>query len=121
MGKAFDELMKLLDEKGEIPDAEAKKIIEEHGVLSDEEKKQMAAAIKMKKALTEKKDDKKPEAKDGGKADADKKDDKKSDDDVPDEVSMEDYIQALSILDSEDASAEEKAQAEKIKEKFESS
>ncbi len=105
MSKTYDELMKLLEDKGEIPDEEAKKIIKEHGALEDEEKKQVAAAIKMKKALT--KDDKK---------DGDK--DKKDGD--SDEVTMDDYLKALSDVDSEDASEEDKKKAKAIIEKFES-
>ncbi|NDJ54693.1 MAG: hypothetical protein GYB68_16620 [Chloroflexi bacterium] len=100
MSKTFDELMKVLDEKGKIEDEVAKKIIEEHGALSDEEKKQLASAIKMKKALTESKDD------------ADKKDDG--------EVGMDDYLAALSVMDSDDASEEDKKKAKEAIEKFES-
>jgi hypothetical protein len=111
MSKTFDELMKVLEEKGEIPDDVAKKLIEEHGPLSDEEKKQVAAAIKMKKALTS--DEKKEEAK-GEDKDAEKDEDKKDA-----EVTMDDYLQALSVLDSEDAGDDEKEQAKKVKEQFE--
>jgi hypothetical protein len=113
MSKTFDELMKVLEEKGEIPDDVAKKLIEEHGPLSDEEKKQVAAAIKMKKALTsdEKKEEDKGEEKD---KDAEKDKDKKDA-----EVTMDDYLQALSVLDSEDAGDDEKEQAKKVKEQFE--
>lgn len=106
MSKTYDELMKILEEKGEIPDEEAKKIIKEHGALEEEEKKKVAAAIKMKKALT-KSDDKK----DG---DKDKKDGES------DEVTMDDYLKALSDVDSEDASEEDKKKAKAIIEKFES-
>ncbi len=102
MSKTFDELMKILNDQGEIPDEKAKAIIAEHGPLSEEEKKQLAAAIKMKKALT-KKDDQKKEDKPGD-----------------GEVSMDDYIQALSVLDSEAATAEEKEKAKKVIDKFES-
>jgi uncharacterized protein YfbU (UPF0304 family) len=105
MSKTYDELMKILEEKGEIPDEEAKKIIKEHGALEDEEKKQVAAAIKMKKALT--------------KGD-DKKDDKDKKDGDSDEVTMDDYLKALSDVDSEDASEEDKKKAKAIIEKFES-
>lgn len=106
MSKTFDELMKVLEEKGEIPDETAKKLIEEHGPLSDEEKKQMAAAIRMKKALAK-------EKKTGDKADAEKQEE-------DDGVSMDDYLLALSALDSEDASEDEKKKAKQIIEKFES-
>lgn len=119
MSKTYDELMKLLEEKGEIPDADAKKIIEANGPLTDDEKKSMAAAIKMRKMLDEdKKADKGKD--DKAKADDAKPDDKKPDTKQDEEVSMEDYINALSILDSTDASEEEKKAAEKVKEKFES-
>ena len=96
MSKAFDEIMKVIQEKGEIPDEKAKEIIKEHGALSDDEKKQIAAAIKMKKALSD----------EGGK-------------DIGD-VSMEDYINALSVLDSDAATEEDKKKAQAIKDKFES-
>jgi hypothetical protein len=105
MSKSFDELLKVLETKGEIPTTEAEKIIKEHGALSDEEKKQVAAAIKMKKALT-KSDDK------------DKKDD--NDKGKSDEVTFDDYMQALSTLDADGASKEDKDKAQKIKDKFES-
>ncbi len=135
MTKSYDELMKILEEKGEIPDADAKKIIEANGPLTDDEKKSMAAAIKMRKLLKSDSEsaDKKPmEAeKDAEKKAAAKKDDSKetkADDknteekkaDADEEVTMEAYISALSVLDSEDASEEEKKAAEKIKAKFES-
>ena len=111
MSKTLDELMKVLDEKGEIPDETAKTLIKEHGDLSADEKKELAAAIKMKKALTKDKDKKDDDKKDDGKKDDGKKDD--------DEVSMDDYLEALSILDSDDASKEDKEKAKKTKEKFE--
>ncbi len=118
MSKTFDELMKVLDEKGEIPDEVAEKTIKEHGPLSDDEKKQLAAAIKMKKALTKGddkgKDDKEKKDDKAGKDDKDKKDDDKA------EVSMDDYLKALSVLDSEEASKEEKEKAQKAKDAFES-
>lgn|SRR5574341_1043935 len=113
MTKTFDELMKLLDEKGSIPDEDAKKLIKEHGDLADDEKKQLAAAIKMKKALTA---DKKDEKKEDEKKDGDQKDEKKD----GGEVTMDDYLQALSVLDSEEASADDKKKAEQVKAKFES-
>jgi len=110
MTKTFDEMMKILEEKGTIAEDEGTKLIKEHGALTDEEKKDLAAAIKMKKALT----------KDGEKKDGDKKEDKPAEaSKESDEVSMDDYLQALSILDSEDASKEDKEKAQKIKEKFE--
>ena len=113
MTKTFDELMKVLDEKGEIPDDTAKALITEHGALADEEKKQLAAAIKMKKALTKpaEKKDEKP---------GDKQDDKKDEKAAPEEVSMDDYLQALSVMDAEGTTEDEKKQAKAIIEKFES-
>ena len=95
MTKAFDEIMKVVEEEGQIADEKAKAIIAEHGKLTDEEKKQIASAIKMKRSLS------------------------KPDDDIG-EVSMEAYMQALSVLDSDDASADEKKKAQAIKDKFES-
>lgn len=113
MSKAFDELMKVLEAKGTIPDEEAAKIIKDHGPLTDEEKKQVAAAIKMKKALT-KSDDKKDEKT------KDKTDDKAADKDGKgDEVTLDDYLQALSVLDSDAASKEDKDKAHRIKDRFE--
>ncbi len=97
MGKSFDAIMEIVQKEGKIDDDKAKEIIAEHGPLSDEEKKQVASAIKMKKALEGKEEDKKS----------------------GDEVSMDDYIQALSVLDSEGASEEDKKKAEEIKAKFE--
>lgn len=107
MSKTFDELLKVLETKGDIPTADAEKIIKEHGALSEEEKHQVAAAIKMKKALT-KADDK------------DKKDEKKDDKGKGEEVTLDDYMQALSTLDAAEASKEDKDKAQKIKDKFES-
>ncbi len=107
MSRTFDELMKVLEEKGEIPDEQARAIIAEHGPLSDEEKKQIAAAIRMKKALTAKSAPSPAAApQPAGEQAA--------------EVSMDDYLQALSILDSSEASEEEKQQARRIVERFES-
>ncbi|MGF1503535.1 MAG: hypothetical protein GYB64_16210 [Chloroflexi bacterium] len=103
MSKSFDEIMKVLEEKGEIADETAKKIMEEHGPITDDEKKQLGAAIRMKKAL-------KPKAEGDTTASADGDDD----------VSMDDYLQALSTLDSDEATEEEKKAAEKIKTAFES-
>jgi hypothetical protein len=103
MTKTFDELMKILEEKGTISEEEGANLIKEHGALTDEEKKNLAAALRMKRALS--KDAPKPA--DGTPA-------------TDEEVSMDDYLQALSVLDSEAASAEDKANAQTIKEKFES-
>ena len=115
MTKTFDEMMKILEEKGTIAEDEGTKLIKEHGALTDEEKKDLAAAIKMKKALTKDGEKKEEEKKDG-----DKKEDKPAEaSKESDEVSMDDYLQALSILDSEDASKDDKEKAQKIKEKFE--
>jgi hypothetical protein len=109
MTKTFDELMKVLEEKGTLSEEDGKKIIAEHGALTEDEKKDLAAAIKMRKALAsqaaEKDGDKRPEG-----ADSDKKA----------EVSMDEYLQALSVLDSDSASAEDKEKAKKTKEQFES-
>jgi len=103
MSKTFDELMKVLDAKGDIPTDDAGKAIKEHGPLTDDEKKQLAAAIKVKKALTQG-------------SDKDKKDDNKD----KDEVTLDDYMNALSVLDSSEASKEDKEKALKAKDKFES-
>lgn len=121
MSKSFDALMKILEQKGSIPDEDAKAAIKENGPLSEEEKKQVAAAIKMKKALT-KSDDKKDEKKDDKADDKDKKDDKPADKDKkePEEVTLDDYLQALSVLDTDGASKEDKEKAQKVKDKFES-
>lgn len=140
MSKTFDEMMKLLEEKGGIAEEEGAKLIKEHGPLTDDEKKDLAAAIRMRKALTKPAEAPKPaegEKKDGT-TEADKKDEKpaegeKKDDkpagdakpseekkDEASEATMDDYLQALSVLDSDDASKEDKEKAEKVKEKFES-
>ena len=95
MTKAFDEIMKIIEDEGQIADEKAKAIIAEHGELEADEKKQIASAIKMKKSLS------------------------KPDDDIG-EVSMEDYMQALSVLDSDDATDEERQKAQAVKDKFES-
>lgn len=131
MSKTFDELMKVLEDKGTVPEEEATKIIKEHGALSDEEKHQVAAAIRMKKSLSaaiahdldkpkEKPAEEKKEAdkKDGDTKPADKKEDDKKKE--SEEVTLEDYMSALSVMDSEDASKEDKEKAQKIKDKFES-
>jgi hypothetical protein len=120
MSKSFDALMKILEQKGAIPDEDAAKVLKENGPLTDEEKKQVAAAIKMKKALTksdDKKDDKDKDAKK-----EEKKDDKPADKDkkAGEEVTLDDYLQALSVLDSDDSSKEDKEKAQKAKDKFES-
>jgi hypothetical protein len=97
MGKSFDAIMEVIQKEGKVDDDKAKAIITEHGPLSDDEKKQVASAIRMKKALEGKDDEKKDK----------------------EEVSMDDYIEALSVLDSEGASEEDKKKAEEIKAKFE--
>jgi hypothetical protein len=118
MSKSFDELMNVLEHKGSIPDEDAVKIIKEHGPLTEDEKKQVAAAIKMKKALT-KSDDKKDAKKDD--TDKDKKEGKPVENaKTDDEVTMDDYLNALSVLDSEAASKEDKDKARAAKDKFES-
>lgn len=115
MSKTFDELMKILEEKGTLSEEDGKKTIAEHGALTDDEKKDLAAAIKMRKALADQKapkdGDKKPE---GAEAE------KKTDESKKEEVSMDEYLQALSVLDSDSASAEDKEKAKKTKEQFES-
>jgi hypothetical protein len=121
MTQTYDEMMKVLDEKGTIAEEDGAKLIKEHGPLTDEEKKNLAAAIKMKKALTKPAEAK---AKDGDKPNEkkeEKKDEKLADEkkEEADEVSMDDYLQALSVLDSEDASKEDKEKAQKNKDKFE--
>ncbi len=108
MTKTFDELMKILEEKGAIPDEEATRLIKEHGPLTDDEKKDLAAAIRMKRALTQ-----------GGEK-KEKDEDEKQPPAAKEEVSMDDYLQALSVLDSDAASPEDKEKAQKIKEQFES-
>jgi len=107
MSKTFDELMKVLDVKGDIPKEDAEKLIKEHGALSEDEKHQLAAAIKVKKALTKG-------------SDADKTVDKKDGDKAKDEVTLDDYMQALSVIDSAEASKEDMEKAQKAKDKFES-
>lgn len=109
MSRTFDELMKVLEEKGEIPDEQARAIIAEHGPLSEDEKKQIAAAIRMKKALTGQKTAQ-PSAAEASKPTSGE----------AEEVSMDDYLHALSVLDSSDSSEEEKQQARRIVERFES-
>ncbi len=96
MSKSFDAIMKALEAQGDITDDAARAIIEEHGPLTDEEKRQVAAAIKMKRALG----GQPPEAGKG-------------------EVSLDDYIQALSVLDAEDASEDDKQKARQVRDRFE--
>jgi len=121
MSKSFDEIMKVIEETGGIPDDKAKAIITEHGPLEADEKKQIATTIKMRKQLqgsaAQKKDDKPDTAKEGeDKPEAEAKEaDKKADN----EVTMDDYIQALSVLDAEDSTEDEKKKAQAVKEKFE--
>jgi hypothetical protein len=119
MTKTYDELIKLLDEKGSIPDEDAARLIKEHGPLEDEEKKKIASAIKMAKALRPSDDKDKGQA---GKGEESGKDigDKKEEASGDGEVTMDDYLLALSILDSDEASKEEKEKAQKAKDKFES-
>ena len=118
MTKTYDELMKLLDEKGSIPDDEAAKLIKEHGALDDEEKKKIASAIKMAKVLSKGSDKAQEKAteKTGEDKDKEEKKDKPSDD----EITMDDYLVALSILDADAASKEDKEKAQRVKDKFES-
>ncbi len=131
MSKTYDALMKLLDEKGSIPDGDAAKLIKEHGPLDEEEKKKIAAAIKMAKVLgksgekeksEEKTSEEKEKAKTAGEKDKDedKGKDEKKDKPSDDDVTMDDYLLALSVLDSEAASKEDKEKAQKAKDKFES-
>jgi hypothetical protein len=125
MTQTYDEMMKVLEEKGTIAEEDGAKLIKEHGPLTDEEKKNLAAAIKMKKALTKPADAKPAEpARDGEKPDEkkeEKKDEKPAEEkkEESDEVSMDDYLQALSVLDSDGASKEDKEKAQKAKDKFE--
>jgi hypothetical protein len=110
MTKTYDEMMKLLDEKKSIPDDEAARLIQEHGPLDDEEKKKIAAAIKMAKALGKSED----------KAEDRDKDHKEKKDEPSDaEITMDDYLVALSILDADAASKEDREKAQKVKDKFE--
>nr|MBN1228682.1 hypothetical protein [Anaerolineae bacterium] len=102
MSKSFDAIMKIIEETGSIPDEKAKAIIDANGPLEGDERKQIASAIKMKRAL---------ESKEGEPG--------KADESSADEVSMDDYLQALSVLDSDEASGEEKKKAQQIKDKFE--
>lgn len=123
MSKTYDAMMKLLDEKGSIPDDEAAKLIKEHGPLDDEEKKMIAAAIKMARVLnkTNDKDSEKASAdKDKKSGGEDKGKDEKNDMPPDTEVTMDDYLVALSVLDSDEASKEDKEKAQKMKDKFES-
>lgn len=119
MSKTYDAMMKLLDEKGSIPDDDAARLIKEHGPLDEEEKKKVASAIKMAKVLN-KSDDKDVEGKDKKPVDADKAREEKKDEPSDAEVTMDDYLQALSVLDSDEAGKEEKEKAQKMKDKFES-
>jgi hypothetical protein len=123
MSKTYDAMMKLLDEKGSIPDDEAARLITESGPLDDEEKKKVAAAIKMAKVLN-KSDDKEEKKADSAKADktAGGDDARVESKDKPSdaEVTMDEYLVALSVLDSDEASKEEKEKAQKAKDKFES-
>lgn len=125
MSKTYDAMMKLLDEMGSIPDGEAARLMKEYGPLDEEEKKKIAAAIKMAKVLnkSDDKDSKKAEEdKDKKPAgeDKDKSKDEKKDEPSDDEITMDDYLLALSVLDSDEAGIEEKEKAQKVKDKFES-
>ncbi|MBN1311292.1 MAG: hypothetical protein JXB30_07720 [Anaerolineae bacterium] len=120
MSKTYDALMELLEEKGSIPDEEAAKLIKEHGPLEEEEKKKIASAIKMAQTLNKtgnEEKDKAADKKEEAQEDEGEKLEEPSDDS---EVSMDDYLLALSVLDSDEASKEEKEKAEKVKDKFES-
>lgn len=123
MSKTYDALMKLLDEKGSIPDDEAAKLIKEHGPLDEEEKKKIAEVIKMAKVLSKSDDQdlkKAEEDKDKKPAGEDKDKDEKKDKPSDDEVTMDEYLLALSVLDSDEASKEDKEKAQKVKDQFES-
>jgi hypothetical protein len=117
MSKTYDAMMKLLDETGSIPDDDAARLIKEHGPLDEEEKKKVAAAIKMAKVLN-KSDDKDKDDKPVGE-DKDKARDEEKDKPSDDEVTMDEYLVALSVLDSDEASKEDKEKAQKAKDKFE--
>ncbi|MBN1429890.1 MAG: hypothetical protein JXB07_16090 [Anaerolineae bacterium] len=118
MSKTYDALMKLLEDKGSIPDDEAAKLIQEHGQMDEEERKKIASAIKMAKVLGKDKDEKVQDKKneETNKDSAEKKDEASD----GDEVSMDDYLLALSVLDSDEAGKEEQEKAQKVKDKFES-
>lgn len=120
MTKTYDELMKLLDEKGSIPDDEAAKLIKEHGALDDEEKKKIAAAIKMAKVLSKGSDKAQEKATEKTGEDKDKDKEEKKDKPSDDEITMDDYLVALSVLDADAASKEDKEKAQRVKDKFES-
>jgi hypothetical protein len=127
MSKTYDAMMKLLDEKGSIPDDEAARLIKENGPLDEEERKKVAAAIKMAKALS-KSDDKDKASKNvaegkGEQPAGENKNearDEKKDKPSGDDLTMDDYLRALSVLDSDEASKEDKERAQKVKDKFES-
>jgi hypothetical protein len=104
MTKTFDEIVNVLNEDGAISDERAQALIDAHGPMTPEEKKQIAVMMRMKSAL-------RPRAPDQAEAGAA---------DEPTTVTLEDYIQALSVLDSSDASELEKQEAQRVKDTYES-
>jgi hypothetical protein len=109
MSKSFDELLKLLEEKKTLSREDVEKVTKEHGDLSDEEKTKLAARAKELEKEAKEKEEKKEEEKKEEKKDA-----------KGEEVSMDEYLQALSVMDSDDESEEAKAKAKKVIEAFES-
>lgn len=103
MTKTFDEIVNVLEEDGAISDERAQALIEAHGPMTSDEKKQIAVMLRMKSALRSLEPD-------------------RSESEAVDEpaaVTLEDYIQALSVLDSSDASEHEKQEAQRVKDAYE--
>jgi hypothetical protein len=104
MTKTFDEIVNILDKDGAISDERAQALIDAHGPMTSDEKKQIAVMLRMKSALRP------PEPAQGESEMVDE----------PAAVTLEDYIQALSVLDSSDASEHEKQEARRVKDAYES-
>jgi hypothetical protein len=103
MTKTFDEIANVLDEDGTISDERAQALIDAHGPMTSDEKKQLAVMLRMKSALRP------PEP---GQDESEVVGE-------PAAVTLEDYIQALSVLDSSDASEHEKQEAQRVKDAYE--
>lgn len=103
MTKTFDEIMKVLDEDGTISDGQAQALIDTHGPITPEEKRKIAAALRMQSASG-------PRVPDEGESEAGE---------APAAVTFEDYLLALSVLDSSDTTELEKQDAQRVKDAYE--
>lgn len=89
MSETYDKLKAMLDEKGTLSDEDIKKVSDEHGAMPEEEMWKLQAEMHEKKRASEA------------------------------TVTMEQYLEATKVLDTEPEDSEKYKEAEKIVERFE--